>query len=67
MTTKADGAVIRFDRETCWGVLVSEGRRREFHSTCFHGGRPARFPRVGEKVEVVLNERDAIVEVRALT
>lgn len=61
------GTVLSFNDETKYGYLTLQGQTRQFHSTSFHGGRPARWPIVGESVDVVFNPDGAVVEVRALS
>lgn len=54
------GVVLSFDNSTTLGRVKAEDREYSFPSTSFRAGRQPRFPRVGDKVEVVLrtNESD---------
>ena len=64
--TKKTGIITSFDRETCYGQVLAGDALFRFHSTFFHGGRPARWPRLGEEVELVFSD-NRLVEVRAVT
>lgn len=65
-TQRKTGTVAAYDPDSGYGSVEVEGTRIGFHATCFHGGRPARSPREGEPVEVVLDERQSAVEVRSV-
>jgi hypothetical protein len=65
VTEKKPAKILSFCRDSGYGVFEMEGKRYEYHCTYFHSGLPARFPRVDEDVEIVL-EDNRVVEVRAL-
>lgn len=64
-TSKKPGKILSFDRESCYGIMLLEGKRVEFHSSYFHPGLPARWPRPEEDVEIIFDD-NRIVEVRAV-
>ncbi len=66
ITEKKSGTVVEFDRESGRGRVDVEGKLVEFHATYFHSGLPARFPKSGEPVEVVFDDRRIPIEVRSV-
>jgi hypothetical protein len=55
--TARKATVQSFRPEEAVGSLVFEdGQAMDFSSTCFVSGRPTRFPREGEAVEVLFSE-----------
>lgn len=55
--------VSEFDMSTLCGVVRARGRRLTFHSTSFHSASGFRWPRVGERVEVVFNGAGELLSV----
>lgn len=54
------GEVVAFDRETCCGRVRVDLEIFPFHSTSFNAST-FRWPRVGERVEVVLNSHGELL------
>jgi hypothetical protein len=53
--TVKKGVVVAFNRETCMGEAEAGGRIVKFHSTSF-GSSPARWPRIGDRVELIYQD-----------
>lgn len=58
--SKLFGKVVAFDRNTCVGVVQYDLTPMRFHSTSYRG-RNNGWPRVGVRVEIVLNHRGELV------
>ncbi len=56
--SKLFGTVVAFDRDTCFGVVQYDLTPIRFHSTSYQGRG---WPRVGVRVEIVLNRRGELV------
>lgn len=59
------GRVVSFDRETCIGKVQVGLDVYRFHSTSFGSVTSFRWPRVGEQVELLLNQHGHFVSVEA--
>jgi hypothetical protein len=63
------GRVVTFDESTLVGVVqVLDPTAFEtirFHSTSFRSATSFRWPRVGEEVEVVFNQRGQLLSIEA--
>lgn len=58
------GEVIFFPKHSIWGKLKCEdGEEIKFCSTSFHS-RPARYPRVGDKIDVIFNHNNEFIAAR---
>lgn len=59
---KKDGEVIEYEDNTYIAKVKIGDETFDFHSTSFDSGRPARFPEVGDVVEVWFQE-DRLIRV----
>lgn len=58
--SKLFGKVVSFDRDTCVGEVQYDLTVMRFHSTSYQGIYNG-WPRVGARVEIVLNKRGELV------
>ena len=59
------GTVTRFDASTGRGtVSYEDGQEVRFGKASFDSGAPFRFPREGDRVEVVISGDDRLLRVR---
>ena len=64
--SKAPGVVTHFNEVKGVGDVQTRGVRLGFGCTSWSAGRPGRWPRRGERVEVVFNHEDRVLRVRGL-
>ena len=57
------GVVKSFDPNTLRGVVIVDGAELRFHSTSFQADSAFRWPRVGERVEIVKNHAGDLLSV----
>jgi hypothetical protein len=62
---KTLGRIVSFDENTCVGEVQVDLEVFRFHSTSFRSATSFRWPRVGEQVELVLNQHGHLVSVEA--
>lgn len=65
-TSTVSGTITYFDKIAGYGYVRVRGERRQFGCTTWHPGRPARWPKRNEKVEVVFVDGDRLLSVRAV-
>lgn len=59
-----DGTIVAFSAQDRAGILDISGENREFSSQVFSGGITKKWPDIGDKVRVVLDNKGAIILVR---
>lgn len=58
---KTLGRIVMFDKNECIGEVQVDLEVYRFHSTSFRSATSFRWPRVGEQVELVLNQHGHLV------
>lgn len=59
-----DGTIVNFSAQERTGIIEISGENREFSSQVFTGGITKKWPDVGDKVRVVLDNKGTIILVR---
>ena len=62
---KVRGRVVSFDEDKLIGEVQVDLEIYRFHSTSFRSATSFRWPRVGEQVELLLNQHGHLVSVEA--
>lgn len=65
-TTKRTGIVTFFEDRYGKGEVRCGNEHHEFFSYWFRSERPFRFPRIGECVDIIFNDKDELVSVRSV-
>lgn len=58
---KTLGRIVAFDESKCTGVVQIDLETLRFHSTSFRSATSFRWPRVGEQVEIIMNQHGELV------
>lgn len=57
------GKIVSFDTTTWWGEVQYDLTILQFHGTCFRGMTAHYMPKVGDKVNIVLNSAGRLLSV----